>query len=429
MLEKLKVELFSESLKHKFRVSKNDFTRTRKQQFSCILLFMLNMLRKSLSLEIENFVSFLKLKTHQKFTKSAFVQARMKISPEVFEHLSQTLTNEFYTDNQLGVKLWKGFRLLAVDGSRITLPITKELKQTYGETKNNTKTTLVQARCSVLYDIENNYVLDGTLAPLKKGERELAISHLSNCKKGDLLIYDRGYPSYDFIHQHIERNLDYLIRVKISFSQLIIDFEKSKKRSLIVDIYPGKNTKLSDKTYDKNTPIQLRLIRVELAKGQVEVLMSSLLDSKTYPSSIFKKLYAKRWGVETFYDELKNKLKVEHFSGYSNRSILQDFYAALFISNIQTLIVNEINDEKQNNSKKRKYQYKVNTNLSYGFLKNRVLELFFTEKSMEKVIYELKVLYKENQVPIRPNRSFERNTGKYRTRIKPKITKNQKDSI
>jgi IS4 transposase len=140
-----------------------------------------------------------------------------------------------------------------------------------------------------------------------------------------------------------------------------------------MDIYPGKNTKLSDKSYNKNTPIKVRLIRVELPKGQVEVLITSLLDSKAYSSSIFKTLYSKRWGIETFYDELKNKLKIEHFSGYSNRSILQDFYAALFISNIQTLIVNELNDEKQNNDKQQKYQYKVNTNLSYGFLKNRVL--------------------------------------------------------
>ncbi|MDO5969120.1 IS4 family transposase, partial [Flavivirga aquimarina] len=261
---------------------------------------------------MENFVSFLKLKSHQKFTKSAFVQARMKIEPKVFKHLSQTLIKEFYTDNELSVKLWKGFRLLAVDGSRITLPITKELKELYGETKNQTITSIVQARCSVLYDIENNYVLDGLLAPLKQGERELAISHLSNCKKGDLLIYDRGYPSYYFIHQHQERNLDYLMRVKISFSQLIIDFEKSKKRSLITNIYPGKNTKLSDKPYDRNTPIKVRLIRVELPKGQVEVLITSLLNSKVYPSSLFKELYAKRWGVETFYDELKNKLKIEH---------------------------------------------------------------------------------------------------------------------
>ena len=91
--------------------------------------------------------------------------------------------------------------------------------------------------------------------------------------------------------------------------------------------------------------------------------------------------------------------------------------------------MNELNDEKQNNDKQQKYQYKVNTNLSYGFLKNRVLELFFTENSMEAIIIELKRLFKENQIPIRPNRSFERNSGKYRSRIKPKVTKNQKEAI
>ncbi|MFD2292198.1 transposase, partial [Mariniflexile gromovii] len=188
----------------------------------------------------------------------------MKIKPEVFKHLSQTLTDEFYTDNEPTIKLWNGFRLLAIDGSRIALPITKELKTIYGETQNQTATSVVQARCSVLYDVENKYVLDGVLAPLKQGERELAILHLSNCKKGDLLIYDRGYPSYDFIHRHSDTQLEYLMRVKISFSGLIANFEKSKNKSQIVDIYPGKNTRLSDKPYDKNTPIKVRLVRIEL---------------------------------------------------------------------------------------------------------------------------------------------------------------------
>ena len=32
-------------------------------------------------------------------------------------------------------------------------------------------------------------------------------------------------------------------------------------------------------------------------------------------------------------------------------------------------------------------------------------------------------------LPIRPNRKFERNQGKYRARIKPKITKNQKNAV
>ena len=168
---------------------------------------------------------------------------------------------------------------------------------------------------------------------------------------------------------------------------------------------------------------------MELPKGQVEILITSLIDLKNYSSQIFKELYQKRWGIETFYDELKNKLKVEHFSGYSNQSILQDFYAALFISNIQTLIVSELENEIVERNKHKKYNYKINTNLSYGFLKNRILDLFFNENSMATVINEIKKLFLEHQVPIRPNRSFLRIAGKYRTRIKPKITKNQKDSF
>ncbi len=257
---------------------------------------MLNLLRKSLSLEIENFIGFIKLGSLKKFTKSAFVQARMKIKPEVFEHLSQTLVDEFYTDNDAAIKLWNNFRLLSVDGSRITLPYTKELKNLYGEAKNQKSTGVVQARCSVLYDLENQYVLDGKLTPLKQGERELAIMHLSHCKKQDLLIYDRGYPSYTFIKEHINNDLSYLIRVKVSFNQQIINFKKSKKETTIVEIFPGKYTKKAEKFNAQNTGIKVRLVRVKLSKNQIEILITSLLDIQQYPSKLFKKLYQKRWG-------------------------------------------------------------------------------------------------------------------------------------
>tara|TARA_R110000868_G_scaffold407592_1_gene689180 strand:+ start:301 stop:1476 length:1176 start_codon:yes stop_codon:yes gene_type:complete len=391
---------------------------------------MINFLRKSLALEIENFTSIFKTGSARSFSKSAFVQARKKVRPEVFDKLSRILLNEFYTDNDVAIKLWKGYRLLAVEGSRITLPITDELKIIYGETKNQTETSIVQARCSVIYDVLNNYVLDGSLEPLERGERDLALEHLAHCKEKDLILYDRGYPSYDFINEHLERGLDYLIRVKVSFSNLIKDFEKSNKKSIVVDILPGKNVDISDKHYTKQTPITLRLIRVELDKGQVEILMTSLLDGQLYPTAHFKALYFKRWGVETFYDELKNKLKVEHFSGYSNQSIHQDFKATLFVSNVQTLIVSELEDELKVSNKEKKYNYKVNTNISYGLLKNRVVELFLEEQNPKMDMVEtLKSMFKSHLVPIRPNRKHERNSGKYRSRIKPKITKNQKDSV
>jgi hypothetical protein len=126
---------------------------------------------------------------------------------------------------------------------------------------------------------------------------------------------------------------------------------------------------------------------------------------------------------------LKNKLKVEVFSGYSNQSILQDFNAAIFISNVQSLIVSDLEDEIEEQTKNRKLTYKVNTNLSYGFLKNKIISLFFSNTDMEDIVNQLKILFKQELVPIRPNRSSKRNIGKYRRREKPKVTKNQKDTF
>lgn len=394
---------------------------------------MMNMIRKSLSLEISCLVDFFRKEIasvdFKSFTKSAFVQCRKKINPDVFKYLSSVLIDEFYTDNDSAIKLWKGFRLLAVDGSIITLPNTKTLRKLYGETKNQSKTSVTQARVSILYDVLNNYVLDGLVSPLKIGEITLAYKHLDYTRVGDLVIYDRGYPSYDLMFELFHRKIEFIIRAKHDYNNVTKEFINSNKSSAIVEFHPSKKTNLSDKSYTKDSPIKVRLVRVFLPNGEIELLITSLLDSKKYPISIFKELYFKRWKVETFYDELKNKLKVEYFSGYSNQAILQDFYAALFVSNVQTLIVSELEDELNEKNKEKKYKYKVNNNLSYGFLKNRIISLFFNNQNMEEVINELKKLFKENLIPIRPERSYHRPYGKYRCRIKPKVTKNQKDTI
>lgn len=433
ILNRIKDKVFSESIILKYKVSQNDFTRRRKQSFHNTILFMMNFLTKSLSIEIENFVSFIRnrigLVDIEYFTKSAFVQCRKKIKPEVFKYLSDNLVEEFYTDNDESIKLWNGFRLLAVDGSRMTLPNTQELEKIYGKTKNQSKTGVVQARVSVLYDVLNKFVIDGCLVPLSIGERKLALEHLECSSTGDLIVYDRGYPSFNLIYEHYERGIDFLIRSKVDFNNVTRTFYESGLSTNMVKMYPGENTKLLDKPYSKNTSKEVRLVRVELPSGEIEILITSLSDQERYPDSIFKKLYFLRWGVEIFYDELKNKIKAEHFSGYSQHSILQDFYAALFVSNVQSLIVGEINDELAIESEGNKYQYKVNNNLSYGFLKDRIITLFFSEKDMAIITSELKEIFKRHTIPIRPNRRYERDVDKYRKRTKPKVLKNIKDAI
>jgi len=99
---------------------------------------------------------------------------------------------------------------------------------------------------------------------------------------------------------------------------------------------------------------------------------------------------------------------------------------AIFISNIQSLIVNDLEEEIREETKNRKLKYKVISNLSYGFLKDRIISLLSSEKDIEE---ELKALFKKHLKPIRPHRKNERNHRKFRRRTKSKTFTNQKDAI
>ncbi|WDF78269.1 hypothetical protein PQ469_30750 [Mucilaginibacter sp. KACC 22773] len=106
-------------------MNKQDFTRNRKQPFSATLLFMFNLLRRSLTIEIDGFVRYLNERFSsgtRHFTTSAFIQNRKKIDPAVFSHLSGVIIDNFYTPENDTLNYLNGIRVLAVDSSKLTLP-------------------------------------------------------------------------------------------------------------------------------------------------------------------------------------------------------------------------------------------------------------------------------------------------------------------
>lgn len=134
----MREELISQELATTFKMKEQDFTRNRKQPFLSTLLLMINQLRKSLAIEIDGFVRHFNDKLSaglSHFTSSAFIQNRKKVSPEVFKHLSSIIIKNFYTRDNDALKLFAGLRVLACDGSVITLPFTKELAERYGVVK------------------------------------------------------------------------------------------------------------------------------------------------------------------------------------------------------------------------------------------------------------------------------------------------------
>ncbi len=89
-----------------------DFSRERKLPFDEVIRLMLSMGGNSLNLEMMKYFSF----DPDAPTNSAFIQQRNKILPEAFELLFRT-----FTDSVVEPRLFKGYRLLAADGSDISI--------------------------------------------------------------------------------------------------------------------------------------------------------------------------------------------------------------------------------------------------------------------------------------------------------------------
>lgn len=416
----------SKITKEKYRINEKDFTRNRKLPFENVVLFMLRLLRKTIQIELNNFLKELSSST-KAITSSAFVQSRKKLKPDLFYDLNRVIVNEFYSDNDENVKLFKGLRLLSVDGSTVQLPVTDELKESYGTYSNQKKTDdVILARVSVLYDLLNDIVLDGKLCSFKIGEVPLSREHFLLAQKGDLIIMDRAYPSFLSMDYLKKNGIHFLFRCKQNFSNEVKSFYESGKKDEIVQLTPSGHRSFKDLPYNKEHKITVRLLRIKLASGEIEILMSSLLDKSEFGHQEFKDLYFIRWKVETFYNRFKNIVGVDNFSGTSNQFIQQEFNCALYVSNMQTILTDDAQQEITEKYEGRKYEYKVNSTLSLGFIRERLIKIYSQKKDAKKLLNELKELFVKNVVPIRNDRKNKRDVDKYRNRAKPKQFKNRK---
>lgn len=403
--KKIKELILSQEFMEKSRYSEKYFTRKRKLLFSSIILFMINIVKQSIQKELTNFIQLISLKK-ENVTKSAFCQSRMKLKPEAFVMMNDTLTKEFYTDNS--EKRWKGFRLLAVDGSNLQLPKSKDIIDEFGCKKNQYGEGMPIAKISTCYDVLNEIIFDAQIANNRTSEYNLALKHLGKKKEKDFFIYDRGYGAMWFMYKHLYEKRDFLMRMQrrsIKEIDLFFDSNEESKIIEITELTPTSKKRVKELNIEFK-PFKIRLVKVLLDDGQIEVLATSLLDEVKYQNKIFKELYWKRWGIETSYGHLKSNLQLEDFTGISSLSIKQDFFASIFILNMQSLIILDANDELKKKKTNNKYKYKINRRISLGLMKDRVIQMICQDG--KEGYEELKKLFKLELVPIRLNRKNKR---------------------
>jgi len=113
------------------------------------------------------------------------------------------------------------------------------------------------------------------------------------------------------------------------------------------------------------------------------------------------------------YDETKNKLAIENFSGRTLNAVRQDFFITMYMSNVTAVAYWEaqIDVEDTREVKGNKYSYNVNVSHTIGTLKDRFVMVLLeaNPRLRRKQVRRIIFLIKEHPVPTRPDQSLPRN--------------------
>jgi len=332
-------------------------------------------------------------------TKSAFSQRRNELKYQVFIELNDRLVAGIYEENRL--RYWNDFRLLAIDGSTLNLPQSQELIDEFG-TQGNQFDQYPMAQMSCCFDLLNHLTIAAQITKYKVSEFQRACDLIETIGDShDLLLFDRGYGGMWFFHYLTRNHKDYVVRLSKSVFKGAMDQPDGSEIRTIDSL--NADGRDSFKHHNEPfSPFKIRLVHLTLANGEPELLATSLVDTEVYPDSLFKDLYAMRWGIEESYKHLKCHGELENFSGKSAESIYQDFYANIFTENLRVMIELDANEalERKNQGKEHKYIYQVNRSLSLGFLRGNVIDLLNSGKSYKQVYRKITKLFQLAPVPI-----------------------------
>ena len=175
-------------------------------------------------------------------------------------------------------------------------------------------------------------------------------------------------------------------------------------RSVVVKLVPPSSQRTLMRSLGLPLQLIVRFVSVRLPTGELEVLATSLLKQEQYPTEEFLDVYHHRWPHETFYGRVKGRLDLENFSGQTAEAVRQDFYATVLLCNLETALSQPAEQELRESSAAHQHPKQVNRAVSYHALKDRLLDLLYSNRPAEEVVLELQQLLLGSPVSVRSQR-------------------------
>lgn len=389
--------LRNKSFQGRHKLQSSAFLRNRKLTFPMIAAMILRMIKQSLQIAC-NWLG--DLIGSEPASKQAFSKARQKLSPECFQELH---ANGLETHYSLAPKegLWLGYRVIGADGSTLRLPESDALANEFGRwpSREGVNKSPPIARISEFVDMATKLVISGRIAPCRISEDELAKEQLQEViqlmrglgQEKLLFVYDRGYPSEEFINQHLELGVDFIFRVPRNFNKTISEIHQTKTAEtfLITEEWP-----------------LMRVAQFTLPGGEDELLLTTLTDEQLYPQESLSQVYQGRWtALEEGYKRQKITMQLENFSGKTPTVIKQEYWATLTVGNLLEMGCLEIEGYWIPGNLPK---YHVNRSVMFGSMRDTTVAAIFEMIPMSEYSNKFKRIAKRSMLKVRPGRNYSR---------------------
>jgi len=390
-LKMLKRIIHDTRTKVEARFNPQSFTRNRKLPFADIVCLLMDMQKTALQARLNHF--FAKTGQEVSMTEQALSKARNQFDHSPFEKMLRSVVAEEYSGNS--TPKWKGYHLVAVDGSSAQVPDTAETREYFGALGRNGGHACVGL--SILYDVENTWVLNPIFTVAAMDERGNLLKHISflsdrfpHIAENALILLDRGYQSTKVFEALEQAGMKYICRCSRCFLSSV---NKAPHGDSVIE-QDGR---------------RLRVYKFLLKTGEEETLITNLFDADC---SDFPELYAKRWGIETAYGTLKNKLCVESFSGKTVNTVLQDLWASMVLMNLVATLRDEANQavKAARERKPNKHEYATNTGALIVSLRDEFIFCCLRKNSYlgSLRLNKLISMISRSVLPVRPGRTSPR---------------------
>ncbi len=266
----------------------------------------------------------LPLPTEKPVSASAFCQARMKIEPQLVRRLLHESVDRFDAQHGQDFRL-KGHRVVACDGSKVNVRRSDELFDALGTPKGG---HCPQMLLSTLYDVLSGVPLEVSVAPTDCSERAELVSMLDQLRPGDILVLDRGYPSFEIFKELRRRGIHFVIRNPVACTFKAVERFLGEGKVDGSGLFP--NTESPDRTEEALT---LRIHVTRRDNLPPLILISDLCPEK-FSGLELEEIYHLRWAVEELYKLGKGEYAGQgQFHAMTLDGLKQEVYAfALYIT-------------------------------------------------------------------------------------------------